>query len=138
MTARSDGQVPSTVTRRRDFELLETSEGTTEDGRAYSEALLLVPRDLVYFEGHFPGDPLLPGVVQMDRLAVARAGEQWPDLGPLEKIRRLKFIEPIRPGDRIRVRLERKKTPNQVALSIWSDESRCTTASLVFGLQDES
>ncbi len=25
-----------------------------------------VPRDLLYFDGHFPGHPLLPGFVQLD------------------------------------------------------------------------
>jgi len=54
--------------------------------------------------GHFPGDPILPGVVVLDR--VLEAAEAW--LGsPLlvTALPQAKFVSPLRPGDQARVRL---------------------------------
>jgi 3-hydroxymyristoyl/3-hydroxydecanoyl-(acyl carrier protein) dehydratase len=133
MAARPD-EAPAGHGRRRDFDIIETSETVAADGAEVHEAEVRVPADLLYFCGHFPGDPLLPGVAQLDRLAVPRAAGRWPDLGPLVKIKRLKFIGPIRPGDRVRLRLERRSPGSLVvALSIWADDACRTSASLVFG-----
>jgi 3-hydroxymyristoyl/3-hydroxydecanoyl-(acyl carrier protein) dehydratase len=98
------------------------------------EVVLRAPPDLVYFTGHFPGDPLLPGVVQLNDVALAEVERAWPDLGPLERIQRLKFVRAIRPGDPFTLRLERRARPGQVALTILSgDEALCTSAVLSFG-----
>ena len=56
-----------------------------------------IPEDLLHFEGHFPGQPLLPGVAHLqwvlelarDRLALAKAPSA---------LEALKFREPLRPG----------------------------------------
>jgi len=48
--------------------------------------------------GHFPGNPVLPGVVVLDQ--VIRAAERW--LGPAVEVIALpqvKFVSPLRPGD---------------------------------------
>lgn len=69
--------------------------------------------------GHFPGNPVIPGVVLLDRIAAAleRAGD-----GRLARIGAVKFLAPLRPdedaelritrdGSRVRFRIERGDTP---------------------------
>lgn len=47
------------------------------------------------FAGHFPGDPLLPGVVLLDLILADAA------IAAIGGITRLKFLRPVRPGERI-------------------------------------
>jgi 3-hydroxyacyl-[acyl-carrier-protein] dehydratase len=45
------------------------------------------------FDGHFPGGPLLPGVVLLDEmLRVLEAGKGWT-------LSSAKFLHPVRPGE---------------------------------------
>lgn len=62
----------------------------------------------VGFQGHFPGRPLLPAVVQI-MAALHVAGEVWKDLShPPLSVDRAKFTLPVAPGDEVEVRCERK------------------------------
>lgn len=60
-----------------------------------------VPRDLVYFEGHFEGNPMLPGLAQVLALVDVEARRVFPELATrgARKLSRLKFQATIRPGD---------------------------------------
>lgn len=63
---------------------------------------LEVPADLASLEGHFPGRPLVPGVVQLGwALDAATASLGRPPR--LAGVETLKFPEPLRPGRIIRV-----------------------------------
>ncbi len=70
-------------------------------------ASIRVPDKHPAFEGHFPGRPLLPGVVLLERV-IEEAGKLGD--GPL-KIRELpwvKFLAPLSPGDGATVRFRRE------------------------------
>ena len=55
-----------------------------------------IPRDLSWFHGHFPGQPVLPGVVQLHwAVIVARALFEFP--GSPQEIKRLKFKKVVIP-----------------------------------------
>lgn len=59
---------------------------------------LHVPPDLDYFEGHFPGLPVLPGVVQLHwaaRLAAEHLGQTCKG----SRIEQLKFLAIVHPDD---------------------------------------
>ena len=71
------------------------------------ELQLYVAADLLFFAGHFPGFPILPGVAQL-KWAVDYANEFLGFDGAIKSIERLKFTYPIQPG-------------MQVTLSIISD-----------------
>ena len=58
---------------------------------------LRVPPDLAYFEGHFPGLPILPGVVQID-WSVKLARERLDLRGVFAGAENLKFLSIVRPG----------------------------------------
>ncbi len=81
------------------------------------EAELVFPADDAYFQGHFPGFPLLPGVVQLGaarRLAAAVRGQGQA----LAQVRKMKFSGVIRPGERVRLRLEfRSETATEYTYS---------------------
>ena len=56
-----------------------------------------VPDSVLYFEGHFPGFPILPGIVQIDwAIALARS-YLAPHVGPVHTIQ-VKFRKAIRPN----------------------------------------
>lgn len=58
------------------------------------------PPDFVGFEGHFPGNPIVPGIVQV-MAGILTAGEGSPLR--LVKVNRAKFVRIIGPGETIGV-----------------------------------
>ena len=40
-----------------------------------------VPPELFAFQGHFPGDPVLPGIAQLLILVLDRVHVLWPEFG---------------------------------------------------------
>lgn len=66
-----------------------------------------VPPDLKYFDGHFVGDPIVPGVAQVAALAEEGARRAFPGLGAAAGLRRVKFMEALRPNDVLELVVER-------------------------------
>jgi 3-hydroxymyristoyl/3-hydroxydecanoyl-(acyl carrier protein) dehydratase len=65
---------------------------------------LAMDEDLLAFRGHFPGNPILPGVVQVD-WAIRFGTEAFGDLGGFRGIDHLKFQGLVRPGEVLELRL---------------------------------
>ena len=63
-----------------------------------------IPPDYPCLPGHFPGRPLVPGVVLLDRVVVAIEAAHGP-LGPL-RLPQVKFLQPLLPGEEAQVELE--------------------------------
>ncbi|MEO7092762.1 MAG: AMP-binding protein [Polyangiales bacterium] len=67
-----------------------------------------IPRDLVFFRGHFDAFTILPGAVIVERLVLPVVRQELPDLGPVKGIRRLRFRRPLLPEQQVTVKLEHK------------------------------
>ncbi|WP_066017329.1 hypothetical protein [Endozoicomonas atrinae] len=86
-------------------EMLEPLVETVEKSGQSVQLTLFVPEELSYFRGHFPGHPVLPGVVQT-HWAIGY-GAQY--LGLPQRIKRLeviKFQNLIQPKTRLTLKLE--------------------------------
>ncbi len=92
---------------------------------------LLIPKDLDYFNGHFPGAPILAGVVQL-HWAVEYA-KKYFSLTELEvqNIEVMKFQVVIIPGQKLNLTLSRK-TNNKVLFSYASDKGQHASGRIVF------
>ena len=94
---------------RDQFELELVQRGATEDGGETATYAVGVPADLLYFSGHFPGAPVLPGVAQLVALVLDRVHALWPELGAPTRVGRLKFKQPVAPGDALELSLRRER-----------------------------
>ncbi len=91
---------------------------------------LEIPADLYWFRGHFPGFPILPGVVQLDwAIAFAR---QYLDL-PLRSGRRfqVKFNAVIGPGDRLSLKLAHLAAKGQLQFEYAQEDGRACSSGRV-------
>jgi len=72
-----------------------------------STVSLQIAHDHPAFAGHFPGQPLLPGVALLAHvLEAALADPQLAQrVGSAPRLSNAKFLAPVRPGDRIEIHL---------------------------------
>jgi 3-hydroxymyristoyl/3-hydroxydecanoyl-(acyl carrier protein) dehydratase len=137
---RRDNALALFTEKRGPVRELEGLAAEQEPDRARFE--LRVPADLLHFQGHFEGWPVLPGVVQVGLVAVKHAALAWPELGALTRVRRLKMKQPIRPEDVIALDLKRiaRQVPSEqrIDFEITRDGSVCTSGSLTFTVEQAS
>ena len=60
------------------------------------ETCRVIPANHPSLAGHFPGAPIVPGVVVLDEVAAALA--EWRKESRLTGVTSIKFIAPIKPG----------------------------------------
>jgi len=61
-----------------------------------------VPSDSPWFDGHFPSEPILPGVAQIGMVLDAIRHARNQDL-KISSVRRVRFKRIIRPADRLKI-----------------------------------
>jgi 3-hydroxyacyl-[acyl-carrier-protein] dehydratase len=64
----------------------------------------VVAHDHPCLPGHFPGRPIVPGVVVLDRVLAAIEAAHG-DIGPL-RLPQVKFLQPLSPGETARIDIE--------------------------------
>ena len=84
-----------------------------EPGHSVEARMSFAPDDPM-FAGHFPGNPIVPGVILTEALAQAAgiaAASGYPEterpLFLLSAIRTMKFFQAVRPGEEIDLRAEK-------------------------------
>jgi len=88
-----------------------------------------VPADLPAFAGHFPGRPIVPGVVLLDQ--ALRFAQTW--LGCRQapwQVGQAKFYAPVGPGETLRFVLQRKPS-GAVSFSVKSARGEVAAGSLI-------
>ncbi|WP_168201488.1 AMP-binding protein [Kushneria phosphatilytica] len=74
--------------------------GTRFDSPDHCQITLEVPERLLQLEGHFPGQPIVPGVAQLDWV-VTYCREAFTTQGPWRRFERVKFPLLLLPGERV-------------------------------------
>ena len=116
---------------------LEWGEASSEAGRV--EARVRLPEDYAWFDGHFEDYPVLAGAAQLKELLLPSVSRAYPDLGRLVRMQRLKFSQPIRPGDDLVIRLERASAAPRIRFEIdRRGDGVCSAGQLVFSADGET
>lgn len=103
------------------------------------------------FQGHFPGDPIFPGVLIIEAMAQTAAVLAMLSVGPQEPtmagtrpsvyfmtIDQVKFRQPVRPGDCLHLKVHKelqKGTVWKFAGEAWSDDRLMAEASFMAKIQ---
>lgn len=109
-------------------------------------AIKTLKADEAYFKGHFPGNPLMPGVLIVEAMAQASIilfaldKPEIADSHPNYYLGKVKaeFLNPVFPGARLNIEVQKVKFLNHAAITdtvVKVDSSVAARASLVFSIQ---
>lgn len=95
---------------------------------AAAEFAWVVPADHPAFAGHFPGRPIVPGVVLLDR-AILFAEELLGRPGVNWQVGNAKFFSPVGPAETLLFTLSSKPS-GAIAFTVRADEREVASGSL--------
>ncbi len=79
-------------------------------------AVFSVPADHPAIPGHFPGNPVVPGVLILDYVLRAYEASRTSPMSP-RRFTSVKFLQPLRPGEVADIAFDVK--PDQVSFSVF-------------------
>ncbi|PUA19796.1 AMP-binding protein [Glaciimonas sp. PCH181] len=97
---------------------------------------LTVPRELLYFKGHFDGAPILPGVVQVD-WAIAYGREYFKLAPHFLSMHALKFQRVVMPEAVLQLALQHDTQKSSLTFRLTSSAGQHASGRIVFGNSDE-
>ena len=101
-----------------------------------------------FFQGHFPGAPVMPGVLMLEAMAQVAGVMIYRDMPDEEKCRKLiyftgvdsaKFRRPVVPGDQLRIEMEllnRRNSFGKMAGRATVDGKVAAEATVMFAISD--
>lgn len=93
-------------------------------------AVFLFPPEFRGFAGHFPGNPVVPGIAQIMAVLHAFAEEAPPSL---RAVTSCKFLRPVGPGERVAVAGKTAETAEGVRITatVRAGDALCAAMTLV-------
>jgi 3-hydroxymyristoyl/3-hydroxydecanoyl-(acyl carrier protein) dehydratase len=103
----------------------ETAQQALEQvaGRDFVSAKWLVPHDLPYLQGHFPDQPIVPGVAILD--ATVQLISMAFGAASLNAVKNSKFLRPLLPGSTVLI--ECRRVINQEWTADWNVDTKKVT-----------
>ncbi len=95
--------------------------------------ILSIPSDLEYFAGHFPGSPIVPGVVQL-KWAVESARRIFGVAGEVTRMEALKFHHVMVPGAVATLTLKWNAADRKLDFTYAAGEARFSSGRLSFNV----
>lgn len=92
---------------------------------------LHIPPELVYFAGHFPQAPVLPGAVQI-AWALAFAAARLGTPVHCREMEALKFQQLLRPGDRVNLTLRHDTARRKLHFAYYLGEKMVSSGRLTW------
>ncbi len=83
------------------------------------------------FAGHFPGQPILPGVVQVD-WAIRQGEAVFGPLGAFSRLTQLKFMRLIQPGEPITLALAHDPAKRALSFTFEGSDGRKASGTVNF------
>ena len=91
-----------------------------------------IQAELLYFEGHFPEQPILAGIAQLSW--VESYGKLFFDIHqPFIRMEVIKFKKIIQPNDKIQLKLNWNTETNKLYFELNSDSASHASGRLVYG-----
>ncbi len=90
-----------------------------------------IPVELIYFDGHFDGSPILPGIVQV-HWAEAFGREYFPIQGQFVRLEQVKFQQVIKPDALITIELSYQVKNNKLSFSFNSEQGGHSSGRICF------
>lgn len=98
-----------------------------------------IPTETIYFEGHYPGNPIFPGVLQLELATITARKFLW-DIGKGEtrllKVIKYRFLRSALPGEivTIRAKLKESKEPGWTVLAeLYVENVQISSGSFIMG-----
>jgi 3-hydroxymyristoyl/3-hydroxydecanoyl-(acyl carrier protein) dehydratase len=105
------------------------------------EVLAHVPEDSPWFSGHFPGEPILPGVaiVHIAEQAIIKDAEGRGKEIHLDALKRVRFTQPVRPGEGLSININRDEAGEKAlyAFKVSSKENIVCSGLIVAGIKKD-
>ncbi|MEJ2127498.1 MAG: hypothetical protein P8X81_01490 [Woeseiaceae bacterium] len=96
-----------------------------------AEFEIRIPRDLLYLQGHFPGEPVLPGVVQV-HWAIELARKHFDLKSEFVAIEGLKFHRVIEPDTRLGLTVEYDDASGKLRFAYTSGDDTYSQGRVLF------